>query len=383
MAIARPTTSSELAEIMTEAHGTSLSVVPRGSGSAMAFGPPPHRADVVVDTTAMCAVTEYAPRDLVLGVGAGVTLGQIDRLLATVGQRRAIDLGPASGGRTIGGVVATNGRGPRRLDIGSLRDIVIGVTLVRADGVLAKAGGKVVKNVAGYDLAKLMVGSHGTLAVISELYLRVHPVPAARAIVVIEGPVAALCGAVRTLARSPIVSSAMEIRWASEAAGAHLDILLEGTERSVRRQSALVRELFPGSLATDTLPVDWHREAPHADAVVLRLAFAPGELANALETVRSVAGPTLAVSCSAASGLATVVIAPDTLGVDQLGTVLANLRARLASWDGSVVVEHAPLSLRSVVDVWGPTCAPAIMGALKDQFDPEHRLNPGRFVEGI
>ncbi|GAC1592296.1 MAG: FAD-binding oxidoreductase [Acidimicrobiales bacterium] len=383
VAVARPATTAALAEIMTEASGQHLSVVPKGSGSAMAFGPPPHRADLIVDMRAMCAVTEYAPRDLVLGVGAGVTLGQIDRVLAAEGQRLAIDLGPAAESRTIGGVVATNGRGPRRVDVGSLRDIVIGVTVVRADGVVAKAGGKVVKNVAGYDLAKLMVGSHGTLAVISDLYLRVHPVPPARALLVIGGPIAALCAAVRAIARSPIVGSAMEMRCAPDEVGARLYVLFEGTERSVSRQSALVTEQYRDAREIDDLPPDWYMTPPQHDAVVLRIAFAPGELHEVLEVLRNVLGPSSAIACSAASGLARVLIEPGAVDADGLGSALATLRARLALWDGSVVIEHAPLPLRTDIDVWGPTCAPALMLALKDQFDPDHRLNPGRFVEGI
>ena len=382
-AVAKPTTTAVLSEILTEANQKKLSIVPRGSGSAMTFGPPPCRADVIVDMGGMCAVTEYAPRDLVLGVEAGVTVGQIDRLLAPEGQRLAIDLGPAAESRTIGGVVATNGRGPRRVDIGSLRDIVIGVSVVRADGVVAKAGGKVVKNVAGYDLAKLMVGSHGTLAVITKLYLRVHPVPPARVMMVIEGSIPTLSGAVSALARSAMVVSAMEIRSSAGEVGARLYTLFEGTERSVKRQSALVGEQYPGAQQIHTIPPDWYLARPHPSAVVLRIAFAPGDLGAVLGVIQGVVGTLGAVSCSAASGLATVVFAPDAVDGAGLGVVLATLRGRLAKSDGSVVVEHAPLSLRTVVDVWGPTCAPALMMALKDQFDPDHRLNPGRFVEGI
>ncbi len=211
--VGSPASTAEAAALLRAAAGSGLAVVPRGAGTGLGWGLPPTACDLVVDLTAMDQVIEHAAGDLVARVQAGVTMAQLAAVLAGAGQQLAVDA-PAEA--TVGGVIATGTAGPRRLRYGSPRDLLIGVTAVRADGVIAHAGGKVVKNVAGYDIGKLLAGSQGTLALITEATFRLHPVPDAVAYVTAEfGPAqrAAAVTAVQAAAASALLPSAVELDW--------------------------------------------------------------------------------------------------------------------------------------------------------------------------
>src|SRR3984957_4855768 len=189
--VAAPASTQEAAALLRAAASSGLAVVPRGAGTGLGWGLPPSACDLVVDLSAMDQVIEHAAGDLVARVQAGATFGGVASVLAKAGQELALDV-PADA--TIGGVVATGTAGPRRLRYGSPRDLLVGVTPVLADGVVAHAGGKVVKNVAGYDIGKLLAGSQGTLALITEATFRLHPLPEA---------VADVTGAFGPAARGP------------------------------------------------------------------------------------------------------------------------------------------------------------------------------------
>ena len=174
--VAFPASTEEASALLRAAAAFGLAVVPRGAGTGMGWGPPPSACDLVIDLQAMDQVIEHAAGDLVARVQAGATTGHLAAVLAAAGQELALDV-PADA--TVGGVVATGTTGPRRFRYGAPRDLLIGITIVRADGVVAHAGGKVVKNVAGYDLGKLLTGSRGPIALITEATFRLHPTPAA------------------------------------------------------------------------------------------------------------------------------------------------------------------------------------------------------------
>src|SRR5512146_1832754 len=174
--IVEPGTAEQVAEVLAVASGNGLAVAPRGGGSKLAWGNPPRSLDLVLSTRRMAHVVEHAWGDMTATVEAGCTVAEFQRVLAEHGQRLALDpLWPETA--TIGGMLATNDSGSLRVRFGSLRDLVIGVTLALADGTLATSGGKVVKNVAGYDLPKLATGSLGTLGVITRAIFRLYPVP--------------------------------------------------------------------------------------------------------------------------------------------------------------------------------------------------------------
>src|SRR5712691_1418686 len=171
-----PGTEKELAEVLRLSNEAGLAVIPRGGGTKLGWGNPPSRADVILSTARLSAIIEHAWADLTVTVEAGCSIRRLQETLVQHGQRLALDpLWPEKA--TVGGVLSTNDSGALRLRFGALRDLIIGVTLALPDGTLASSGGKVVKNVAGYDLPKLATGAFGTLGVITRAVFRLHPLP--------------------------------------------------------------------------------------------------------------------------------------------------------------------------------------------------------------
>ncbi len=243
--VASPSSTAEMSALLREAAAAGLAVVPRGAGTGLAWGAPPSRCDLVVDLRAMDQVVEHEAGDLVARVQAGATIGQLAVAFGSAGQQLALD---APEEATVGGVVATGTAGPRRFRYGAPRDLLIGITVVRADGVVAHAGGKVVKNVAGYDLGKLFAGSQGTLGVITEAAFRLHPLPAAVAWVTAEFGPAERAGAVTAVAAaagSSLVPSAVELDWpGGSQRPLRVGVLLEGTGPGVAERANQMSELL-------------------------------------------------------------------------------------------------------------------------------------------
>src|SRR6266516_3928610 len=207
--VAAPASTAEAAALLRTAAEAGLAVMPRGAGTGLTWGTPPSRCDLVVDLRSMDQVVEHEAGDLVARVQAGATIGQLAVVLGSAGQQLALDV-PAEA--TVGGVVATGTAGPRRFRYGTPRDLLIGITVVRADGVVARAGGKVVKNVAGYDLGKLFAGSHFTLGLITEAVFRLHPLPQSSTYLTLTCPTGAdAADRVRASIESQLVPSAAEI----------------------------------------------------------------------------------------------------------------------------------------------------------------------------
>ena len=251
--VASPSSTAEAAALLRAAAEAGLAVVPRGAGTGFSWGAPPSRLRPGRGPALMDQVLEHAAGDLVARVQAGATIGQLAAALAAAGQQLALDV-PAEA--TVGGVVATGTAGPRRFRYGAPRDLLIGITVVRADGVVAHSGGKVVKNVAGYDLGKLFAGSQGTLGLITEATFRLHPLPAAVAWVTAEfgpaGPGGA-AAAVAAAANSPLVPSAVELDWpGGSQRPLRVGVLLEGTAAGVAERAKQMSELLaaPGGSAS-------------------------------------------------------------------------------------------------------------------------------------
>src|SRR6266567_5175588 len=260
--VASPGSTAEAAALLRAAASFGLTVVPRGAGTGLSWGASPSSCDLVVDLRSMDQVLEHAAGDLVARVQAGLTMGRLASALATAGQELALDV-PADA--TVGGVVAAGAAGPLRMRYGTPRDLLIGITVVRADGVVAHAGGKVVKNVAGYDLGKLFAGSQGTLGLITEATFRLHPLPAAVAWVTAEfGPAerAGAVAAVAAAAGSPLVPSAVELDWpGGSQRPLRVGVLLEGTGPGVAERAKQMSELLavPGGTVSvaETAPARW------------------------------------------------------------------------------------------------------------------------------
>jgi glycolate oxidase FAD binding subunit len=396
--VASPADVAEASALMRAAAAEGLAAVARGSGTRIAWGSPPARCDLVIDTGRMNRVLEHAAGDQVVRVQAGLRLDQLAAVLAEAGQRLALDP-PASGSApgTVGGMLATGVAGPLRLRYGTPRDLTIGITVVRADGTVASSGGKVVKNVAGYDLGKLFAGSYGTLGLIVEAGFRLHPLPGAASFVTLDcADAAAAHAAIAAAADSPLAPSAAEIDRPARLAPVQVGILLEGDPDGVAERAARMTELLDGSgasLSPDPPPW-WGRGAAAADdGTVIRIAFwaaALNEVLHAVDTAASAAGLDPALGGSAAAGV--IYAALDSRAAPAaISEFVVALRAAVGlrrpdagpPARGSVVVLHAPAAVRASVDLWGPVPALGLMRAVKDQFDPEHLMAPGRFAGGI
>jgi len=396
----RPATLAEAADALRRADRDRERVLFVGGGTELSLGAPPDGVEVVLATERLDRIVEHAPLDQIVTVEAGVLLASLQDTLAASGQMLALDP-PWASRATLGGLVASNAFGPRRTRYGSIRDLIIGVSIVRADGTEARGGGKVVKNVAGFDLPKLMVGSLGTLGFISTVTFRLHPRPETeRTVLFADLDADAVRRVTLALREAQLEAGAVAalVREGGDDLGVRFDgrfelgVRFEGFEAGVRQQAMKLLDLATRqgwraeSLGAEIARAFWarHDDARESSAGFrARLAAQPmdlervanaaiGSLFAALEVPRCVCYPVL--------GLAFV--AGEVLVPGQIAAAVT--AAREAIPEGSVVLHAAPPEVRATVDVWGPPpAALPLMKAVKERLDPGRRLAPGRFVGGI
>ena len=404
-----PGSIEEVAAVMALASEVASSVTPWGGGTAVSVGKPAGRAGLVVGLGRLGRLLDHEPGDLTATVEAGMTIGALRSALGSRGQWLSLDPGEADRA-TVGGVLATNACGPRRHLYGTARDLLIGVTVVTADGAVVKGGGKVVKNVAGYDLPKLFIGSYGTLGVIVEATFKLRPLPEQEELVAVRFDRLKDAGAAtKAIAASDLIPNAVELMDGVAAAGAGLatgpaapgavllvgfDGLREQVEWQRGELARLTGPLGGRDLRTLDAPV-WTRLVTAArtafpgTAAVMTLSVLPSQVAEIMEQGAGVArGRGLPSAWAAHAGVGVVrgALASDLAPKDQgaLAAVLAEWREMARAGGGHANVEWAPLAVKSQIPVWDdPGGAGRIMERIKAQLDPRNILNPGRFVAGI
>src|SRR5713226_10682525 len=288
--VIEPGTASEIAEILRLSNDAGLAVIPRGSGTKLGWGNPPSRADLILSTARLTEIIEHAWADLTVSVEAGCTIQRLQETLAQHGQRLALDpLWPEKA--TVGGVLSTNDSGALRLRFGALRDLIIGATIALADRTLASSGGKVVKNVAGYDLPKLVTGALGTLGVITRVVFRVHPLPHhSRSFTVSNANAEETQKFVLTVQDSKLAHTSLQSHFSDENPPAS-DILFEGTEAGVAAQETQLRNLArPASVSGASTSTLMAREelwafSDSASTAIAKISILPANMARAMKLV--------------------------------------------------------------------------------------------------
>ncbi len=402
--LVRPASVAEVGDRVREAVSEGKALYPIGGGTMLALGLPPERPGWALDVRGLDRVIDYPARDMTITVQAGITLAELQKTLAAENQRLPVDV-PHPEQATLGGALAANASGPRRLGWGTLRDYVIGISTVNDEGQEVKAGGRVVKNVAGYDLCKLHVGALGTLGVITRVTLKLRPLPEAQALVTFG------CGADQ-------LGALLDLVHEGRTRPVCVDLLNAAAARAVRREHGvelpeaawvaavgfedsgpavswqvqqLIKEVSPAGIrglearagrAAEPL---WQALVALADRPEADLAFKanllPGAVADFCRAAEGLSGDLL-LCAQAGSGIVRGHAAGLTL--EGAEAMLKALGPRAAAAQGNVVLPRCQPEWKRRLPVWGaPRGDLALMRRVKDALDPRRLFNPGRFVGGI
>jgi glycolate oxidase FAD binding subunit len=380
--IHEPRDVAALSAILAEANQARTPVYPRGGGTKSGWWSGTADNAATLSTTSLAPEIDHCAGDLVATFGAGLTLAAVNAALARAGQWLPLDP-PAADRATIGGIVATNESGPRRHKHGAPRDLIIGIEMVRADGTVARAGGKVVKNVAGYDLARMLCGSRGSLAVLASATFKLAPLAPVSRTVVATAPNARACADLAlAVAASPTAPSAVEL----ESPPHRLLIRFESTARAADMQADAAAALCLAHGANAAVVADdeerslWsgYERAVWGDSsngLLVKTSVLPTEVADLLD----LAGVSFAAGRAA---LGIVYLRAD--GIAGAKTWLDDLRSRVRRRGGSAVVVKASTALKGGIDVWGELSGSRpLMQAVKARFDPNNILNPGGGPGGL
>ncbi|MBO0827818.1 MAG: FAD-binding oxidoreductase [Streptosporangiales bacterium] len=398
--VATPESTEQAAAVLRMATERGLKVVPRGTATKLEWGKPPDRVDILLDTSRLVGIVDHAAGDLVVRVRAGTPMSRLAGTLFPKRQRLSLStrLPVQDGyvGGTVGGTIAANPSSQLRYGFGTIRDLLIGVTVVLADGTIAHAGGGVVKNVAGYDLGKLLVGSLGTLGVVTEAVFRLHPAPSATRLVTVEvdqGEIAGWLAA--ALRRAQLAPSAVEVDAWNDGA-VTVGVLVEGVPNGVvARSEAAARILGRDAEITvvegpSELPDWWLSPATDAAGTSLRIAVPPSVAGPMVDIVRATsarAGVTVTCRGSLGAGVLHAGLSGE-YDVEPVAALVEELRELAAKHEGTVLVESAARDVHRALgkrgtDAFGPIPALPLMERLKHEFDPDRVLAPGRFAGAI
>ena len=390
-AVVLPASVWEIQDVLRFAAAQHLSVIPAGSGSKLKNGNRPEKVDIVLAMTRINEVVEYEPADLTVTVEAGIQLTALQEKLADNGQ--FLPLNPPYASRcTLGGIVAANASGSLRLRYGTARNLVLGLRVVHASGTVVKSGGKVVKNVAGYDVNKLYIGSFGTLGILTEMTLKLSPIPARQALLTAQfQDMQAAAKTGLSIVGSQTLPNFVNLLVNSEHAGPTLVTGFGGDAETVTWQLEQARRIMELNGAIGVKEVEGESFQKLNDAirafaesenesrtVIVQVNLKRTDIAEFAENVLTNNAEMLAL-------LGSGVLYLKMEQVERLAETLATLRERVVAAHGNLIIESAPPELKQQLDVWGPVPPRArnLMQQLKARFDERNLLNPGRFVSGI
>jgi glycolate oxidase FAD binding subunit len=412
-----PGTIEETSKVVAYACAEKLAVIPMGSGTKKALGGVPKKFDILLSTKRMNRYNDYDIANLTVGVESGLTLAEIQAKLAGEGRGYFIPLDPQhTQGATVGGIVATNDSGSKRFLYGGNRDFILGIKAVMPNGDIMVSGGKAVKNVAGYDMTKLMIGSMGAIGIICEITFRITPRPDAEATLLFPfNGLKEATGFLKKLLHSKYYPASLELINAGMAAGLKATsalkgkyvaaVALDGIEEWVARLKTDLGEMGRQEGASDvvTLTADAHRDfwiayrdvadtlaKTDSNLISLKANFALSkvtEMVGAFEAGLKEAGLDGSLFCSAGNGILRVSFA---LGKDPgakiaaVTALIGKLTAEAVKNGGNLIVERAPKAIKEKVNVWGQTRSDVVVvRRMKEKMDPAGILNPGRYVGGV
>jgi glycolate oxidase FAD binding subunit len=418
-AVVFPGTIEEVSKLIAHANQHNLTVVPMGNGTKMGMGGVPKEVDIVLSTGRLRRLTDCDCDNLTLSAESGITLGEVQKNLAEKGRGYFLPLDPPFTDKaTLGGIVATNSSGPKRLLYGTARDLIIGSKAVFPNGNIVASGGKTVKNVSGYDMCKLLIGSFGTLGILCEMTFKLLPLPEKEATLFIPFPnLSNAVGFTHEILHSQLIPSSMDILNAMAyrtlkcrisippEARYLIAIGLEGIAESVERQTVemMERGKKQGALSAAALHAEEHRafwialrdfslavKGIHPDFIALKSNFLISrceEMMRNCEETTARLGLECALICRSGNGIlySYILMGEQSRSEsDVLKELIENQTSGAVKNEGNLVVEFCTLPLKQKVNVWGyPRGDYQIMRRLKEEIDPEGILNPGRFAGGI
>ncbi len=391
LAVEQPHSLAELCELVRRAAARQQAIYPIGGRTLLDFGLPPTRPGVAVDLARLDQVIDYPARDMTITVQAGITMRKLQEVLAKEGQRLPVDV-PLPDRATLGGAIACNMSGPRRYGYGTLRDYVIGITVVNDEGQETKAGGRVVKNVAGYDLCKLHVGALGTLGIVTQVTLKVLPRPEAQELVITGSTEDGLGVVLDRVRASSIRPGCVEVLYPTPRHGADFDVLIgfEGSRAALNWQVNQLQSelgslcpplLHQGEQSERLFHLLGERDAPSNCRLSFKANLLPSAVTDFMRA--SCAFPLNLVQAHAGNGIVIGHLPPDVT-LEQARSSISQLRANAVEYQGNLVLLRCPTEWKRELGVWGqPRGDWQLMREIKKQLDPNNLFNPGRFVDGI
>ena len=398
-AVVFPNTIEEVSNLLSAADREGKAVVPWGGGTAMGLGNRASGCDLVISTSRLNRVLEHEPADLTVVVEAGIVLGTLQEELRERGQLLPLDP-PLPDRATIGGILSANSSGPIRAQFGAIRDRLIGVKVVNPNGDVTKGGGKVVKNVSGYDMNKLYTGALGTLGIIVEAAFKLAPLyKQTRSLEVFcrtPAEAGALAKGLRAAEVTPVALQLIGGEGLGVPEGYRVALQSGGMREAVDRQVRSVVDLCEsngwgvelkdneGSEELWSRVRDAGRRPESPATMIIKATCLPSDAVNLVNLIQRIPGEDRAVSCNMVNGVVYGYWWDEGVSIDDLETRVNRVREITGEINGHCVIEVCPAQLKERIDVWGLDGPEVfLMKRIKEQFDPNGTLNPGRFVKGI